>query len=128
MAKKRATKKSTKTQSADAETRRLGRQNMAAIQKVAFAKTESERQIASYASRSSTALRRGVSIKDVAESQRAANLRAKKAASSAAEQNLIRKYSGFGTFPGERTSGKYKAPLLEEEKRIANRYRNQRGK
>ena len=118
-----------KKKSTDAETRRLARQNMAAMQKKAFAKTESERQIASWASRPVTAMNRGVSAKDVAESQRAANLRAIKAASSKAEQTLIRKSSGFGTYPAEPTKfGGSTMPLLQEEKRIAKRYRNQRGK
>ncbi len=75
------------------------------------------------------AMRAGVSAEDVAESQRAANLRAIKAASSKAEQTLIRRSSGFGTYPGERTKfGGPTMPLLEEEKRIAKRYRNQRRK
>ena len=117
-----------KKKSADTETRRLGRQNIAAQQKAAQRKAETERQIASYASRPITAMNRGVSPTDVAQSQRAANLRAIKAASSLAEQKFIRQMSGFGTYPGERTKPGKTMPLLQEEKRIAARYRSQRGK
>jgi len=117
-----------KKKSADAETRRLGRQNMAARQKAAETKAETERQIASWASRPVSAMRIGVSVTDVAQSQRAANLRAIKAASSAAEQKFIREMSGYGTTPGKRTKPGKTMPLLQEEKRIAARYRSQRGK
>jgi len=117
-----------KKKSADAETRRLGRQNIAAQQKAAQRKAETERQIASYASRPLSAMRIGVSATDVAESQRAANLRAIKAASSAAEQKFIRGMSGYGTTPGRRSKPDKTMPLLQEEKRIAARYRSQRGK
>lgn len=112
-----------KKKSADAETRRLARQNMSAMQKKFEEKAYSARNLAALAKYPQAAVRLGTSPSIVAESMRARNLRAIKAASSAAEQTAIYRASGAGAYPAERSAPKYQ-PLTQEEKRmVRNRKR-----
>ena len=112
-----------KKKSADAETRRLGKQNMAAMQKKAETKADYARNLASLAKYPKAAIIRGTSPSLVSDSMRAQNLRAIKASSSAAEQTAIYRASGAGAYPGERSRPRYE-PLTQEEKRmVRNRKR-----
>ena len=112
-----------KKKSADAETRRLARQNMAAMKKVAESRTDTARNLASAAYAPLAAVKRGFSPSIVGESMRARNLRAIRAASSPAEQTAIVRYSGAGAWPAEKSTPQYRPVTQEEKRMVRNRKR-----
>jgi len=93
------------------------------MQKKAQEKADYARNLAALAKYPQAAIRRGTSPSIVAESIRARNLRAIKAASSAAERTAIYRYAGAGAYPAERSAPKYKPVTQEEKRMVRNRKR-----